>query len=355
MVTIMMLNIMVNIMIQNISANLFGDNASWLYNVGVPLLLILLFGDIIPKSIALCNNEAIALRIAPFLSRLRKILTPVRLVLVEVTAFVSRAVFFFLRPEKQISLEELRHALLASRQYGVIQDMESKLLLGFLKMEEMTLKELMYNRQEALYYDIEEPLAELINLFKEKKMTEVPVCKAHFEEILGVISLKDFLTHEERVYQGKDLMPLVQRSYFLPESLHANQALSQMNEAKQTTAIIVDEYGVVSGIVTLHDLIATIVEEAHLSREESLQYSMIGPDVMIASGQMELSELEQVFGVTLETPANMITVGGFLTEMMGDIPKSGAKWENADFFFHVLSSDPHRVRRVYIRRAKKGK
>ena len=130
----------------------------------------------------------------------------------------------------------------------------------------------------------------------------------------------------------------------------AESLMQQMYQKKESLAVVVDEYGSISGIIAFEDLVEVVVGEIVDRRDTKSLYTKSKSDVIIASGKLELSELEEIFPVTLYSPNNMVTIGGWLTEQLGDIPKAGTKYVTNDFLFHVLASDATRVRRVYIRR-----
>ncbi|MCK4934373.1 MAG: HlyC/CorC family transporter, partial [Simkaniaceae bacterium] len=137
---------------------------------------------------------------------------------------------------------------------------------------------------------------------------------------------------------------------FIPESKPGKQLLREIYQKEETMMFVVDEYGSVSGLITLEDLVEVVIGQIADRRDEKPLYSQSGPGVIIASGKMELTTFEELFDVHLSSPNNMVTIGGWLTEQLGDIPKSGVKHVTKDFLFHVLASDVNRVRRVYIRR-----
>ncbi|MGD0665428.1 MAG: CNNM domain-containing protein, partial [Rhabdochlamydiaceae bacterium] len=194
-VTIIMVNIAVNILIQNVSSSLFGQSSSWLLNVGVPLALTLFLGEVIPKSIGLVNNTRISYRVAPVMSFFQKMLTPLRKAVVSITNVVSRVLFFFLKKEDEISIDELQHALRTSRQYGVLQAEEAELIQGYLALQESTVKERMRPREEVLYFDQTEPLTRLIHLFVDQECSRIPVCKEGLDQIVGVMTCRQFFLH----------------------------------------------------------------------------------------------------------------------------------------------------------------
>lgn len=352
-VTIIMVNVIINILIQNVSSGIFGDLSGWLLNVGFPLALTLIFGEVIPKSIGLVNNASIAYRISPFIYFCQKILLPFRSLIVKVTNIFARVLFFFLRKEKEISIDELRHALRTSRKFEVLNEEEAELVRGYLSLQESTVKETMRPREEVLYFDIEEPLSRLIHLFVDQECSRIPICDKVLDNIIGVMTSRIFFLHRPLLKSVEDIKPILEKPFFVPESIPAKTLLRQFYDRQESFAIVVDEYGSVSGIIALEDLVETVVGEIVDRRDEKSLYTRSGEDVIIASGKMEIADIEKIFDVSLVSENHMVTIGGYLTEIMGDIPKSGSKYVTEDFLFHVLAADPTRVRRVYIRRLKK--
>jgi putative hemolysin len=352
-VTVIMVNIAVNILIQNVSASLFGDKSNWLLNVGVPLALTLFLGDVVPKSVGLVNNVRISYRVAPVMFFFQRMLTPIRRGLVAVTNVISRVFFFFLKKEENISIDELQHALRTSRQYGVLQAEEAELIRGYLALQESTVKERMRPREEVLYFDLEEPLSRLVHLFVDQECSRIPVCKEGLDQVIGVMTSRQFFVHRESINSASDLSPILEKPFFVPETVPAKVLLRQFYDRQESFAIVVDEYGSVSGLVALEDLVETVIGEIADRRDEKNLYTLSGDDVIIASGKMELADLEKIFDAPFVSQSNMVTVGGYLTEKMGDIPKSGSKLMTDGCLFHVLAAEPTRVRRVYIRRMRK--
>lgn len=351
-VTIIMLNIIINILIQNVTSSIFGDFSGWALNVAVPLALTLVFGEVVPKSIGMANNTAISYRVAPFLNAAQRFFLPIRRVLIAVTSVVSRLIFFFLKSEQEISYDELQHALKTSRRYGILNEDEAELVRGYLNLKEAQVKELMRPREEVLFYDLEEPLSKLIHLFVDQECSRLPVCRQSLDNVVGMITSQSFFLNREKLHRPSDLLALIQKPFFVPEGVSAEILLRQMYDREESLAIVVDEYGSISGLIALEDLIEKVIGEIADARDEKSRYTRSGDDVIIASGKLELSEFEEIFGTSLSSENNMVTIGGYLTERMGDIPKTGTKYTAEGFLFHVLAADPKRVRRIYIRKLK---
>lgn len=351
-VTILMLNIAVNIGVQNVISNIFGTFSSWWFTVGVPLLLTLFLGEAIPKSIAISRNAQIATRAAPILYAVRILFGPVRVFLTAAAERVSRFCFFFLKREKEISLNELKYALQTSKERGIVSQDEALLISGSLKIDDLLVKELMRPRQEVLCYDLREPLSRIIQLFVDEEVTRIPVTEGEIDQMIGIMSSDRYFLHRNEIKVPGDLKQFVKEPLFVPETLSARNLLAMFQELKESIAIVVDEYGQISGLISKEDIVEVVIGQIEDKRDVQPMFTKQGDDVIICSGKLEISELEEIFDVVLESESSVVTIGGWLTEKMGDIPKSGAKYVVDDLLFHVLSASPSRVQRVYIRKIK---
>ena len=354
-VTIMMLNIGANILVQNTVSSLFSNLTSWLVKVGVPLVIILFFGEIIPKSIALPNNKFISYRVAPFVAFVFKIVKPIRLFITKITGYVSRLMFFFLKKEKPLSIEEIQHVIEKSKEQNVLTIEEMGLIKGYLDLHDSNIKEHMRPREEILYFDINRPIQELISLFVDKKCSRVPVCKESLNEIIGVISIKNFFLNKNKIQIGSDLKPFLRKPYFAPETMQAWTLLNELRQFKENLALVVDEYGSIIGLITQEDLTKQVLGEISDKSDEFKTYTFSKQNEIIASSKMEIDDLEKLFNVKIKRESTAVTVGGFLIDELGDIPQAGYKIIKDNLLFYVLSSDPNRVRRVYIRLLKQPK
>jgi CBS domain containing-hemolysin-like protein len=349
-ITIIILNIIVNIMIQNVTSSIFGDFSGWMFTIGIPLVLTVVIGEVFPKSIGLANNVAISYRVAPILDIAERILLPVRHVLAWITNLVSRILFFYLKPEEEISADELRHALKTSRHLEILNEEEAEIVRGYLHLQEAQVREIMRPREEVIFFDIEEPLTKLVHLFVDQECSRIPVCRENLDKVIGMITSHLFFLHREKLQTAEDVLSILAKPFFVPESMPASVLIRQMYNRRESLALVVDEYGSISGLISLEDLVETVIGEIADARDTKSQYTRSGEDILIASGKLELSEFEEIFGVTLPSENNRVTLGGWLTEQLGDIPKAGVKTTSHGFFFHVLAADPKRVRMIYVRR-----
>ncbi len=354
-VTILMLNILVNLLVQNTVSSLFGDFANWGLKVGLPLVLTLFLGEIIPKSLALPNKEALSYLIVRPLSILAKVLFPFQRRLTHITGYISRFLFFFLKKEKEISADELTHLLATSKEAKVITSEEAEIINGYFDLQHETVKGLMRPKEEVLSYNLDEPLSRLIHIFTVEECSRVPVCSHNLDTILGIISSRRYFFNADKIRNPSDLQGILKKPLFVPESMKAFHLLRQFRSKKESIAMVVDEYGTISGLITEEDLVESVIGEIQDRRDGNNRYTRSGSDVIIASGKLELKEIEDIFGITLPKASNVVTIGGWLTEQLGDIPTTGMRYVTDDLLFYILSAEPNRVSRVYIRALKPKK
>lgn len=349
-VTVFMFNTLVNILLQNVASHMFGISASWWLKVGVPLALTLILGEVIPKIICMQNNTRIAYSIVPLIDFLHRAIAPLRQLTLSITFPISRIMFFHLKKEESITREELKHVLTTSEMYGVLHAEESRLVWGYLKYQEATVREIMVPKEDILYYNISEPLSKLTYLFVEKECSRVPVCRESVDNVLGVLRAKRYFLHAQIIQVPKDITHLLDKPLYVPETITAPTLLKRFEETGQTFAVVVDEYGSISGVVTYEDIAEVIIGDIADRRDRKPLFSEAGKNEIIASGKLELDEFNRIFNVDLTSPGNMVTIGGWLIEQIGEIPKGGTTLETENFFFQILASDPNRIRRVYIRK-----
>ena len=349
-VTIMIVHILANILVQNVMSSIFEPFPGWALKVGVPLALTLLFGDILPKSVAMPYNTSISYRVAPVIAKVSRWIAPFRNMLTSATSYITQSLFFFLHEEKEISIDELRHVLKTSEETGVLLHEEADLIDGMLDLQQTMVKERMRPREEILFYDIQQPFSSLSRLFVELELTRVPVCDKDLENVLGILSTRLYFFHYHELKNSSDLLPILKKPYYVPETTKCWALLQNLRERGESLALVVDEYGSISGLITQEDLIEAVVGEISDKRDTKSLYTRSGPDVIIASGKLELVDFEEIFHIPLKSKENVVTLGGWLIEQLGDIPVAGTKYATDQFLFYVLAADPNRIRRIYVRK-----
>jgi putative hemolysin len=347
-ITILILNVCVNILVQNIAANLFSDTPGWGFKVGVPLALTLIFGEIVPKTLALPNNVKIAHLVAPIIHLAQRFLGPIRKVLSKIISEVSKILFIFLKPEQEIAKDEFIHILKTSEEHNVLDNKEASLIGGYLDLQDTTVRELMCPRGEVIHHNIKDNIKDLIESFVTKECSRIPIYEDEFDKIIGVISADIFFLHN--IKTTAQIREYIEKPFFVPETMLAKILLQQLATKNKKLAIVVDEYGIVSGIITLEDIMEVVVGDIEDRRDQQKTYTQAGKNVIIASGKLEVDDFEDIFNLTIDNPYNMVTIGGWLTSILGDIPKSGSKHDIHGLSFQIIAATPTHIKRLYIRR-----
>ena len=347
-VTILILNVLAGILIQNTISDFVGPKASLLFKVGLPLVLTLFLGEIIPKSLALSHNRSLSYKSARPLFFIYRLLGPLRWIFTYVTSYISRFFFFFLKKEKPLSNDELKHILTSSTETGVLNREEKELISGYLNLKEAQIREKMSLKKEIVFFDIKKPLSELMTLFENYSV--VPLVDGSLDNVLGLITLKDCFFREE-IQSSLELKNLVRKPLYVPEWASAYDLLLRFKKENEHLALAVDEYGSISGLITQEDLLEEVIGKIDDGSDKKLYYHP-SKDVIIASAKLELREFFEIFNKNLNSTMGATTIGGFLTHTLREIPLSGTKCITDGFLFYVLEASPTNIKTIYIRRLK---
>jgi CBS domain containing-hemolysin-like protein len=211
----------------------------------------------------------------------------------------------------------------------------------------------MIPRQSVFFHDIHTQVKNLRNLFAEKKLSKIPIVDRDIDNVIGTITATSFFKFNHRIHEAKDLEKIMIAPFFVPESMLARSLLAHFDQRKEEIAYLVDEYGGISGLITREDLVEIVVGQIKDIRDEKALFTKQGDDVVICDGSCELIDLEQLFDIEIPRRNLETTVGGYLLEILGDIPKSGYKVTENDLMFHVLLATEAKVSRVYVKKLKK--
>lgn len=349
-VTVFMVNTFINIVLQNIASDMFGKEASWILKVFIPLILTLILGEIIPKYIGLQNNLKLSFYVAPTIEKLQYHLRWIQKGIIAITAPISRIMFFFLKKEHPVSDKEMEHVLETSKKHGVIQKEEAELLEGLLDLQSSEVKEIMWPKEDIFLFRKEEPISKLIHLFCEEGKTRIPVTEGSQDTIRGIITATKFFKYQKKIKVGEDLIPFLERPFFTPENTKARTLLRTMDEQQKVLALVVDEYGSLVGLLSREDLIEVVVGKIENTPGFKPLFTPAGKNEVICSGKWELTEFNEYFDVDIESKNHLVTMGGYLTELMGEIPKPGTSFSTDEFLFKILAATETRISRVFIKK-----
>jgi putative hemolysin len=243
--------------------------------------------------------------------------------------------------------EEVQAYIDVGREEGILEKEEEKLLLSIVDFGDTRVREVMTPRTDILFIDAASPLPVLADLFVSSKYSRIPVVRGTIDTVLGIVHVKDLF---EAIHSGKPrpIGELAREAYFVPESKKVSELLKEFQRRHLWMAIVVDEYGGVSGLVTVEDLLEEIVGEISDEHEDEREaVTKAGEQAYSVSGKENIAIVRELFGRGPEDE-EFTTVGGFLAARLGHIPKPGETHRESDLLFTVEEADRRRVHRVRI-------
>lgn len=354
--TIVIANNFINVAIVILSSYIvaesfnFEDNPVWMsfaIQIGVVTFLLLLLGEVIPKVYATNNALRLAQIMALPLKVLQKIFYPLSNILISGTDFISKRVK---KRTAEFSPDELEHALELTKDEQITPD-EEKILKGIARFGNTDVKQILTPRTEVLAFEYSTPYRELLGEMLENGYSRVPVYRNSLDNVAGILYLKDLLPHSEE----EDLLwqKLLRKAYFVPENKKLDDLMQEFQVKKVHMAIVVDEYGGTTGIVTLEDIIEEIVGDiTDEYDDEDIFYSKLDDRNYVFEGKTPLVDLYKILDIEGENfedaKGESDTLAGFILEISGKIPPKNEKVRFEDYLFTVEAADKRRVKRVKI-------
>jgi CBS domain containing-hemolysin-like protein len=353
-VTIFILNTVVNILVQNSVSAYVGEEGSLLVKILIPFFLLLFFGEIFPKQLGLVKNRFLSEWMSPILDKINRWMGPLREGVLKITIPLSKILFSWLKKDRLLGQEEIEHVLSSSQERGVIYPEEVELASGYLELKQCQARDLMYPKEDMVGYDIQDPLTKLSHLFVEKKEKEVPIYHRTWDTLMGTLSFQIYLLIRDRLKTGRDLQRHLQNPLFVPELAPVRPLLDELLRKGKSLAFAVDEFGGLAGMIQREDILEVVLGTVGNSTKKEKDYQFLSKDSIIADGTMDLEELEELFHVKLRDDATSQSVGGWVIEVIGDIPKGGTLFQRGGLEFQVVSAEPHRVKKLLIRKRNGG-
>ena len=323
------------------------DHLVFILQVVVVTAVLLLVGEVVPKVYATTHALRVAQRMASPLLVLRWIATPVNEALIRSTSFIEKR---YKKRTQNISVDALGHALDLTNDASTTAE-EQRILRGIVKFGNIEVRQIMRPRMEVTAFNKELSFADLLPAIIDSGYSRVPVYEETMDRVVGVLHIKDVLPHMDS--PGFDWHTLLRDPYFVPEGKKLDDLLTEFQEKKVHLAVVVDEYGGTSGIVTLEDVIEEIVGDiTDEFDDEDLIYSKLDDHTWVFEGRVALNDLYRVMGIEgklfEDHKGESETLGGFVLELTGRIPRKGERVDLHQYTFVVEASDNKRIRRVKV-------
>ncbi|MCU0441571.1 MAG: gliding motility-associated protein GldE [Bacteroidia bacterium] len=354
--TILITNTFVNIAIVMVSSLLiglvfdFGTNAvlSFLIEVILVTFMIVLFGEVIPKIYASQNNEKLVRLLAIPMYILSKVFAPFVYILEKSTSIIDKRVT---KKGHVLSVDELTHAIDITAEKDTPKQ-EKTILKSIVNFGNIHVKQIMRLRPDISALDIGMNSTEVIDKINDWGYSRVPVYQNNLDQITGILYIKDLLPY---LYNTEpfEWQQLVRKPYFVPESKKIDDLLKDFQSKRVHLAIVVDEFGGTSGIVTMEDILEEIFGEIHDEfDEDELFYTRIDDKTYVFEAKMLINDMCKLMEVNTEVFDEVRneadTIGGMLLEVSGDLPDKGEQITIGEFRFTIESVDQRKIKRVKV-------
>ncbi len=327
---------------------------------GVSLVLItvitsyfsLVLGELAPKKIAMANPEKISFRVVGALLTVQKLTIPfVKILSVSTNAVVR---LFGIDPhadQESVTEEEIRMMVDVGEEKGVIEDVQKEMINNIFEFDDIDAGDIMTHRTDMVAIDVEDPLEDVVRLSVEEGRSRIPVYEDDPDNIIGVVYIKDLLPYVGHALPtGITLRSIMREAYYIPESKRCGDLFTEMTENHTQIAIVVDEYGGTAGLLTIEDLIESIVgsiQDEYDDEEEEI--SKIDETTFTIDGTTFIDEVDELVGVEIPE-GDYDTLAGFLISRLGYLPKDGEmdEVEYKNLHFTVLNVEDRRIGKVRV-------
>ena len=345
-------NNIVNIAATSVSTslfiNIFGDGGVAIATA-VMTVLVLVFGEITPKTIAANSPEKVAVVVSKPISIIMKITKPIVWVFNLLTGIIFKIMGIDNDGVKPfITEEELKAMVNVSHEEGVLEMEEREIINNVFQFGDMQAKEAMIQRLDMVAVNIEDSYDEIIELFKSEKLSRLPVYQESIDDIVGILNIKDIIFLSDEEIENFDIKDYVREAFFTYEFKKITQLLEEMKKEKTQMAIVVDEYGGTAGLLTIEDLVEVIVGDIDDEYdEEEEEIVKINDNEYLVEGSTKISDVNEQLGINLESE-EFDSIGGFIIGYLKRIPEENEIIEVEDVKFKVESIDKNRINKIRI-------
>ena len=315
---------------------------------GVLTLLVLLFGEITPKTIATLEAEKNALRFARVICLLMTILTPV----IFVVNLLSGGVLRLLgvdpnKPTDSITEDELRTIVEVGHEKGVIESEEKEMINNVFDLGDSVARDIMVPRIDMSFVDVEASYEELMEIFRRDHYTRLPVYEDNTDNIIGIINMKDLILLEDRAaFSVRDYL---RQPLFTFESKKLSELMIEMRKTSNNIVIVLDEYGATAGLITLEDILEEIVGDIRdeFDADEEDELKEISKGEYLADGSMNLDDINDRLGLELVSE-DFDSLGGFMIDRLEHLPAEGEEVDTEEVRLVVEKVNKNRIDKVHI-------
>ena len=312
-------------------------------------VLVLVFGEITPKTISASTPEKVALMVAKPIKFFMIILKPV----VAIFNVITKIIFKLLGVDDHgvrpfITEEELKTMVNVSHEEGLLEMEEREIINNVFEFGDMQAKEAMVQRLDIVAIDAEDSYEEIIELFKTEKLSRMPVYEETIDDIIGILNIKDVIFLNDEEIDNFDIKQYIRDPFFTYEFKKITQLLEEMKKDKSQMAIVVDEYGGTAGLITIEDLVEVIVGDIEDEFDEDEdEIEVISSNEFLVEGSTKISDVNEVLNINLESD-EFDSIGGYIIGYIKHIPEENEVIEVDHVKFNIESVDKNRIKKIRI-------
>ena len=340
-------NLSASSMMTTLTMELFGSKAVGIAT-GILTLLILVFGEIIPKNVSNLYSETTALKYARIISFLMFVLTPVIYLVNQIA--LGLLLLLGMDPNKKkeaITEDELRTIVEVSHEEGVIESEERKMINNVFDFGDSVAKDVMVPRIDMVMVDVDSSFEELLDVFREERFTRIPVYEESTDNVIGIINMKDLLLADKSLqFSIRDFLREPMYTY---EYKKTAELMMEMRGTLSNMVIVLDEYGATAGLITLEDMLEEIVGEIRdeYDEDEEDEIREIAPDEYLVQGSTKLDDLNDRLGLSLESQ-DYDSIGGLVIGLLEHLPEEGESVDHGNLRLLVEHVEKNRIEKVRI-------
>ncbi len=344
-----LVNISASSLMTTLTISVFGNQAVGI-STGILTLLVLVFGEITPKTLSTISAEKISLSVAKIIYMLMNVLTPVIFIVNKLSMGVLRLLHVDPNAKHDsITTDELRTIVEVGHEEGVIETEEKKMINNVFDFGDSLAKDIMVPRIDMTLVDVDATYEELIEIFREEMYTRIPVYEDTTDNVIGIINVKDLLLINDR--ENFHIRDYIREPLYTYEFKKTAELMMEMRKTFNNIVIVLDEYGATAGLITLEDMLEEIVGEIRDEYDEDEEDSLIetAPREYSVEGSMKLDDLNDRLGLELESE-DYDSVGGLVIGLLDHLPDEGEEVteEETGIRLMVEKVDKNRIDRIKI-------
>jgi putative hemolysin len=354
--TILIMNNLVNIAIVTLTTfvtwEIMGtktsEGAVVVILTAIVTFVILFFGEVLPKNFATQNNLSFARTTARMLAFFERIVKPVSFILIGFTQLIETRVR---KTGRNITVDELNQALEMTTGGNTTEE-EKGILKGIVNFSTLSVRQVMKSRMDITAVDIELDFHELMDKINKSGFSRIPVYNETIDKIEGILYIKDLLVHVDK-NEDFEWQKLLRPGFFVPENKKVDSLLKNFQDKRVHMAIVVDEYGGTSGLITMEDIIEEIVGEINDEfDDDDVAYNKLDSNTYVFEGKTSLNDFCKILDIDNnffeQVKGESESLGGLLLELHSKLPRAGEKIEYGPFLFTIVAVDVRRIKRVRV-------